>query len=164
MAKSQPKVADIAEILLQEVEFLNRKIKQNTDTQVLLNEKISNLKVPVDTSALESIQKIFYVKTQHQIDSFFREIKKGTETFSTVNKLINSKALQYLILINLILLVGFVISVYIAVNSSVAKSDYNAVVMERDLFDSKLQNITEFFTKNPSAKKSYIKWNENSAK
>jgi hypothetical protein len=164
MAKAQPKVGDLLEILLLEIEKLKSQIAQNGNSQYTLSKKINDISVKVDLTELESIQKQYSIKFQQQFHQFFREINKGNEDFIKINNSIKLKTIRYILILNFILLLGFGISLYIAINNRDYKSKYEQTLQERDSFRNKFYQAVDYFEANPKEKEEFLNWNKKKIK
>ena len=164
MVKAQPKIGDLLEILLVEIEKLKSQIAQNGNSQYTLSKKINDIFVKVDVSELESIQEQYSIKFQQQFHQFFREINKGNENFIKINNSIKFKTIRYLLILNFTLLLGFGISMYIAINNRDYKSKYEQTLQERDSFQNKFYQAVDYFEANPKEKEDFLRWRKKKLK
>jgi hypothetical protein len=56
MAKAQPKVSELVEILLQEVTKLQKSVDANNQTQMHISKKIDETTIKVDVSELQNLE------------------------------------------------------------------------------------------------------------
>ncbi|MDM1456752.1 hypothetical protein HX089_17365 [Myroides odoratimimus] len=99
MAKNQPKLTDITELLLQQVIQLEHTIKQSEKTHLDTIKELSNIKVTVNVAELRRIEKEQRQRLQNDFEQFHREITKNNEKLLKVHKVGSSNRLLYLIII-----------------------------------------------------------------
>ncbi|MDM1085859.1 hypothetical protein [Myroides odoratimimus] len=139
MAKNQPKLTDMTEILFQQVIQLEQTIKQSEKAHLDTISELSNIKVTVNVAELRQIEKEQRQRLQDDFEQFNREITKNNEELLKVHKAISSKRLLYLIILNIFLLLITGFSMYIAVKNTIKKSDYDLLFNEK----AKLRNQLE---------------------
>lgn len=158
MAKAQPKVGDILEILLLEIAELNSQINKNELAQNNLGSKINNLTIKVDASQIKILQDQHQLRYEKHYQNFFRDLKNSTDNFLKINNALKFKTIRYIVIFNLILLVGFGISVYVAGSNSDFKSRYMQSELDKNIYRDKFYNLVNYFEQNPKEKESYLKW------
>ncbi|SDH81937.1 hypothetical protein [Myroides phaeus] len=99
MAKNQPKLTDMTEILLQQVIQLEQTIKQSEKANLDTIKELSNIKVKVNVAELRQIEKEQRQRLQNEFEQFHREITKNNEEFLKFHKAGSSNRLLYLIII-----------------------------------------------------------------
>jgi len=161
MAKTQPKVSELVEILLQQVAVLEKSVNENSQTQIQLSQKINSLNIKVDVTELKSAQKMIKADLQNDFDNFHHQVKMNNVELLKVNKTVSSKKLIYLISLNVFLFITAGTSVYIAIKNSLVKSDFDVLRQEKNVLKNKLNNIELFFSKNQKTAKVYEDWNDN---
>lgn len=107
MAKNQPKLTDMTELLLQQVIQLEHTIKQSEKAHLDTVKELSNIKVTVNIAELRQIEREHRQRLRNEFEQFHREITKKNEEFLKVHKAISSKRLLYLI----VLYVFFLLSI-----------------------------------------------------
>ncbi|SEJ12657.1 hypothetical protein SAMN04488018_1139 [Myroides marinus] len=160
MAKNQPKLTDMTEILLQQVIQLEQTIKQSEKAHLETIEELSNIKVTVNVAELRQIEKEQRQRLQDDFKQFNREITKNNEELLKVHKAVSSKRLLYLIILNifLFLITGF--SLYMAVKNTIDKSEYELIVNEKAKLRNQLENVNQFFIENPKTTKFFKEWSQ----
>lgn len=161
MAKTQPKVTELVEILLQQVAVLEKSVNQNSQTQVQLSKKMDSASTKVDISELKSAQKMIREDFQSEFKNFYYQSNRNNLELLKVHKAVSSKRLFYLIFLNIFLFLLTGTSVYIAIKNSIVKSDFDFLKQEKNIIQNKLYNIELFFSKNPKTAKVYEDWNDN---
>lgn len=131
MAKNQPKLTDMTEILLQQVIQLEQTIKQSEKTHLDTIKELSNIKIPVNIAELRQIEKEQRQRLQNDFDNFHREIAKNNEKLLKVHKAVSSKKLLYLIILNIFLLLATGFSMYVAVKNTIDKSKSEILLNKR---------------------------------
>lgn len=121
MAKNQPKLTDMTELLLQQVIHLEQTIKQSEKAHLDTIKELSNIKVTVNVAELRQIEKEQRQRLQADFDEFHREITKNNEELLKVHKAVSSKRLLYLILLNIFLVLTTGLSMYVAVQNTIDK-------------------------------------------
>ncbi|MDM1370282.1 hypothetical protein [Myroides marinus] len=160
MAKNQPKLTDITELLLQQIIQLEHTIKQTEKAHLETIKELSNIKVTVNVAELRQIEKEQRQRLQSDFEEFHREIKKNNEELLKVHKTISSKRLLYLIVLNIFLLLVTGFSMYVAVKNTIDKSEYELIVNEKAKLRNQLENVNQFFIENPKTAKFFKEWRE----
>ncbi|WP_158963205.1 hypothetical protein [Myroides fluvii] len=153
MAKNQPKLTDMTEILLQQVIQLEQTIKRSEKVHLNTIKELSNIKVTVNVAELRQIEKEQQQRLQDDFEQFHRKITKNNEELLKVHKAVSSKRLFYFILLNIffILTIGF--SMYVTFKNTIDKSEYQILVNEKDELINQLENVNQFFIENPKTTK-----------
>lgn len=160
MAKAQPKVSELVEILLQQVVVLEKSVNQNSQTQILLSKRIENIIVKVNVSELRTLEQTYRVNLQNDFEVFHQQMGKNNVELLKVHKIVSSKRLLYLIFLNIFLLLSTGTAVYIAIKKSISNSNFELLVQEKSKLQDNLENLKLFFNENPKAKKQYENWNK----
>lgn len=158
MAKNQPKLTDMTELLLQQVIQLEQTIKQSEKTHLDTIKELSNIKVTVNVAELRQIEKEQRQQLQNDFDEFHREITKNNEELLKVHKAVSSKRLLYLITLNVFLLFATGFLMYVAVKNTIDKSQYERLANEKEQLINQLENINQFFVENPKTAKFFKEW------
>ena len=77
---------------------------------------------------------------------------------------IKFKTIRYLLILNFTLLLGFGISMYIAINNRDYKSKYEQTLQERDSFQNKFYQAVDYFEANPKEKEDFLRWRKKKLK
>ncbi|KZE77158.1 hypothetical protein HX030_15010 [Myroides odoratimimus] len=160
MAKNQPKLTDMTEILLQQVIQLEQTIKQSEKTHLDTIKELSNIKVTVNVAELRQIEKEQQQRLRNEFEQFHREITKNNEELLKVHKAVSTKRLLYLIVLNIFLLFITGLSMYVAVKNTIDKSQYERLENEKEQLINQLENVNQFFIENPKVAKSFNEWNK----
>ncbi|WP_267740231.1 hypothetical protein [Myroides injenensis] len=160
MAKNQPKLTDMTELLLQQVIKLEQTIKQSEKAHLDTIKELSNIKVTVNVAELRQIEKEQRQRLQNDFEQFNREITKNNEELLKVHKAVSSKRLVYLIILNVILLLTTGLSMYLAVKNTIDKSQYERLASEKRQLRNQLENVNQFFIENPKIAKFFKEWRE----
>lgn len=160
MAKAQPKVSELVEILLQQVAVLEKSVNQNNQTQMLLSKKIENIIIKVNVSELRTLEQTYRGNLQNDFNGFHQQMEKNNVELLKVHKNVSSKRLFYLIFLNIFLILSTGTAVYIAIKKSVLKADFELLVQENNKLQDNLNNVKLFFNENPKATKQYKNWNK----
>ncbi|MDO5857766.1 hypothetical protein Q2490_10760 [Myroides odoratimimus] len=160
MAKTQPKLTDMTELLLQQVIQLEQTIKQSEKAHLDTIKELSNIKVTVNVAELRQIEKELRQRLQNDFEQFHREITKNNEELLKVHKAVSSKRLLYLIIFNIILILTTGFSVYLAVKNTIDKSEYELLVNEKSQLINQLENVNQFFIENPKTTKFFKEWSQ----
>ncbi|MDM1461956.1 hypothetical protein [Myroides odoratimimus] len=160
MAKNQPKLTDMTELLLQQVIQLEQTIKQSEKTHLDTIKELSNIKVTVNVAELRQIEKEQQQRLRNEFEQFHREITKNNEELLKVHKAVSTKRLLYLIVLNIFLLFITGLSMYVAVKNTIDKSQYERLENEKEQLINQLENVNQFFIENPKVAKSFNEWNK----
>lgn len=76
MAKNQPKLTDMTELLLQQIIQLEHTIKQSEKTHLDTIKELSNIKVTVNVAELRQIEKEQRQRLQNSFNEFHQKITK----------------------------------------------------------------------------------------
>lgn len=158
MAKNQPKLTDMTEILCQQVIQLEQTIKHSEKTHLDTIEELKNIKVTVNVTELRQIEKEQCQRLQNDFDEFHREITKNNEKLLKLHKAVSSKRLLYLIVLNLFLVLTTGFSMYVAVKNTIYKSRYERLANEKEQLINQLKNVNQFFIENTKIAKSFKEW------
>lgn len=160
MAKNQPKLTEMTEILLQQVIHLEQTIKQSEKKHLDTIKELSNIKVTVNVAELRQIEKEQRQRLQNGFEEFYREISKNNEELLKVYKAVSSKRLLYLIGMNVVLFLITGFSMFIASKNTIEKSEYERLEKEKGQLINQLENVNQFFNKNPRTAKSFKEWSQ----
>lgn len=158
MAKNQPKLTDMTELLLQQVIQLEQAIKQSEKTHLDTIKELSNIKVTVNIAELRQIEKEQRQRLQNDFDIFHREITKSNQELLKVHKNVSSKRLLYLIVLNIFLVLSSGFSMYIVVKNTIDKSQYQCFADEKGKLINQLESVNQFFVENPKTAKFFKEW------
>lgn len=164
MAKTQPKVSEIVEILLHQVVDLEKSVKQNNQTQNQLSKKLDTANIKVDISELILVQETIRERLQSDFENFYHQTKKNNMELLKVHKAISSKKLFYLVFLTVLLLLTTGVSVYIAIKKSITKTNYELITNENNFLNNKIETFELFLIENPEVIKKYEKWNKYTSK
>ena len=101
MAKQQPTLTEITELLFKQVLYLQETMKQNIAQQVELSKKIKNIEVKVNLSELKKVEEEQTERLHSYLNHFCVRLQAINEQHYKVNKSINSKKILYLVLLNI---------------------------------------------------------------
>lgn len=160
MAKTQPKLTDLTEILLHQIIQVEKTIKQNAQTQVSLIQKLDNVQVKVNVGELRSIEQENRDRLRNDFKGFHQEITKSNQELLKVHKAVSSKRLLYLIGMNVVLFLITGFSMFIASKNTIEKSEYECLENEKGQLINQLENVNQFFIKNPRTAKSFKDWSQ----
>ncbi|MGG5505850.1 MULTISPECIES: hypothetical protein [unclassified Myroides] len=160
MAKNQPKLTDMTELLLHQVMQLQQTIKQSEKTHLDTIKELSNIKVTVNVAELRQIEKEQRKRLLNDFEEFHLEITKNNEELLKVHKAVSSKRLLYLIGLNIFLLLTTGFSMYIVVKNTIEKSEYEILVNEQTKLRNQLENVNQFFIENPKISTTFQDWNQ----
>ncbi|MEK6525138.1 hypothetical protein [Myroides odoratimimus] len=160
MAKNQPKLTDMTELLLQQVIQLEHTIKQSEKTHLDTIKELSNIKVTVNIAELRQIEKEQRQRLQDTFEEFHREITENNEKLLKVYKAISSKRLLYLILLNIFLVLTTGFSMYVAVKNTIDKSEHELLISEKANLNNQLGIVNQFFIENPKISNTFQDWNQ----
>ncbi|MGG5570619.1 hypothetical protein [Myroides odoratimimus] len=160
MAKTQPKLTDLTEILLQQVIQLEQTIKQSEQAHLDTFKELSNIKVTVNVAELRQLEKEQRQRLQSDFEAFHREITKNNEKLLKLHKAVSSKRLLYLIVLNIFLLLTTGFSMYVAIKNTIDKSQYERLANEKQQLINQLENVNQFLIENPKIAKSFKEWSQ----
>ena len=160
MAKNQPKLTDMTEILLQQVMQLEQTIRQSEKAHLETIEELSNIKVTVNVAELRQIEKEQSQRLQNDFEEFHREITKNNEELFKVHKAVSSKRLLYLIVLNIFLVLTTGLSMYLAVKNTIEKSEYEQLINEREQLINQIERVNQFFSENPKISRFFKEWSK----
>ena len=75
-----------------------------------------------------------------------------------VHKVVSSKRLLYLTVLNIFLVLTTGFSMYVAVKNTIEKSRYERLANEKEQLINQLKNVNQFFIENPRTAKSFKEW------
>lgn len=112
MAKQQPTLTELTELLFQQVVYLQETMKQNIAQQTELSHKINSIEVKVNLSELKKVEKQQTERLSSYLDHFCVRLQAINEQHYKVNKSINSKKILYLVLLNIFFFLVTCFSIY----------------------------------------------------
>lgn len=160
MAKPQPKVSDLVEILLQQVNALQKSVDQNNKIQYYLSAKIDKTVITVDTTEMERLNANYSNKLSSDFNNYIKQFEKRNEELLKTSKYFSSKKIGYLVGLNIFLILSTAISMYTAMDSVVVESHYINLKIENKTLQGQVENVKSFFEQNPKTAKMYRKWNK----
>ncbi|EKB06369.1 hypothetical protein AS361_15890 [Myroides marinus] len=101
MAKYQPTLTELTELLFKQVVYLQETMKQNIAQQTELSNKINRIEVKVNLSELKKVEEEQTERLASYLDHFCVRLQAINEQHYKLNKSINSKKILYLILLNI---------------------------------------------------------------
>ncbi|GAQ13474.1 hypothetical protein MODO_1129 [Myroides odoratimimus] len=101
MAKQQPTLTELTELLFQQVVYLQETMKRNIAQQTELSKKIKNIEVKVNVSELRKVEEEQTERIHSYLNHFCVRLQAINEQHYKVNKSINSKKILYLVLLNI---------------------------------------------------------------
>lgn len=159
MAKqSQPKVSEMIEVLIQQHQKSDSINNQISESLVTLVDLIKHTQLKVDVSELQRIEKENCEKRYTDFEIFHRETRKNNNELLKVHKVVSSKRMLYVILLNVFLLLVTGLSMYVAINNSIEKSEFESQVEQQKELKVQIENLDRFFSENPKAFSQYKKW------
>ncbi len=149
MAKNQPKLTDITEILLQQVIKLEQTIKQSQKAHLDTIKKLENIHVKVNVAELRQSEQESREQLKNDFENFHQKTTKNNQELLKIHKIVSSKRLLYLIILNVFLLLVTGLSMYRAVKNTIKRSEYDLLLDENAKLSNQLENINQFFNENP---------------
>lgn len=101
MAKQQPTLTELTELLFQQVVYLQEIMKRNIAQQTSLSDKINSIEIKVNLSELKKVEEQQTERLASYLDHFCVRLQTINEQHYKVNKSINSKKILYLVLLNI---------------------------------------------------------------
>jgi len=95
-----------------------------------------------------------------QSQNYLQQINKSSKHFEKLLQNFNTKNLTYLLILNLFFFLTSGISIYIAIKKSIDKNKLLEIQKENEELNSKILNVSYFFTENPKSLKNYKKWHK----
>ncbi|WHT40369.1 hypothetical protein QNH98_07235 [Myroides sp. mNGS23_01] len=162
MAKHQPTLTELTELLFKQVVYLQETIKQNIAQQTELSNKINSIEVKVNLSELRNLETKNRERLQNDFTAFQFKLVESKEELLKVYRAISNKKMFYLIALNIFLLFTSGVSMYIAIGKSVDSSKHNQLVEINKRADLELNLLNQFFKENPKNYEVYKKWENRS--
>lgn len=104
MAKQQPTLTELTELLFKQVVYLQETMKQNIAQQTELSDKINSIEVKVDLSELRNLETKNRERLQNDFTAFQSKLVDNKEELLKVYTAISNKKMFYLIALNIFLL------------------------------------------------------------
>ncbi|MDM1461324.1 hypothetical protein HX065_14975 [Myroides odoratimimus] len=158
MAKHQPTLTELTELLFKQVVYLQETMKQNIAQQTELSDKINSIEVKVNLSELRNLETKNRERLQNDFTLFQSKLVDSKEELLKVYRAISYKKMFYLIALNVFLLFTSGVSIYIAIDKSIDSSDYNQLIEKTKKLDLEISNLNQFFKENPKNYEVYKKW------
>lgn len=161
MAKHQPTLTELTELLFKQVVYLQETMKQNIAQQTELSNKINSIEVKVNLSELRNLETKNRERLQNDFTAFQFKLIESKEELLKVYRAISNKKMFYLIALNIFLLFTSGLSMYIAIDKSIISSDYHQLIEKTKRLDFEIYNLNQFFKENPKNYEVYRKWTNN---
>ncbi|WP_121966975.1 hypothetical protein [Myroides sp. N17-2] len=158
MAKHQPTLTELTELLFKQVVYLQETMKQNIAQQTELSNRINSFEVKVNLSELRNLETENRERLQNDFTTFQSKLVDNKEELLKIYNAISNKKMLYLIALNVFLLLTSGLSMYIAIGKSIDNYDYNQLIEENKRFDLELNHLDQFFKENPKNFEVYKKW------
>ncbi|MBB1139026.1 MULTISPECIES: hypothetical protein [Myroides] len=101
MAKKQPTLIELTELLFKQVVYLQETMKQNIAQQTELSKRIKNIEVKVNVSELKKVEEEQTERLHSYLNHFCVRLQAINEQHYKLNRSINSKKILYLVLLNI---------------------------------------------------------------
>ena len=164
MAKHQPTLTELTELLFKQIVYLQETMKQNIAQQTELSNRINSFEVKVNLSELRNLETQNREKLQNDFTTFQSKLVESKEEFLKVYRTISNKKMLYLIALNIFLLFTSGVSMYVAIGKSVDNSNYEKLIDDNKKTDLELNLLNQFFKENPKNYEVYKKWKNNTSK
>lgn len=164
MAKHQPTLTEITELLFKQVVYLQETMKQNIAQQTELADKINSIEVKVNLSELRNLETKNREGLQNDFTAFQSKLIHSKEELLKVYRAISNKKMFYLIALNIFLLFTSGLSMYIAIDKSIDSSKHEKLIDDNKKADLELNHLNQFFKENPKNYEAYKKWENRSKK
>ncbi|MEC4041907.1 hypothetical protein [Myroides odoratimimus] len=158
MAKQQPTLTELTELLFKQVVYLQETMKQNIAQQTELSNKINSIEVKVNLSELRNLETKNRERLQNDFTKFQFKLIESKEELLKVYRAISNKKMFYLIALNIFLLFTTGVSMYIAIDKTINSSDYNHLIEANSKVNLELNHLNQFFKENPKNYEVYKKW------
>lgn len=158
MAKHQPTLTELTELLFKQVVYLQETMKQNISQQTELSNKINSIEVKVNLSELRNLETKNRERLQNDFTAFQFKLVESKEELLKVYRAISNKKMFYLIVLNIFLLFTSGVSMYIAIGKSVDSSKHEQLVEINKKANLELNLQNQFFKENPKNYEVYKKW------
>lgn len=159
--KSQPKVSDLVEVLIQQITEYENTMKQRNE---ILSESISKLKymkVDFNVEELDAMKKSNRQLLKVDFEEFHDKTVSNNQKLLKVYKKISSKKLLYFVIVNILFLSIAGVSIYIAVKNSVKKTHLETITKERDKLKRNTLMYDTYFSENQTEDAKFEKWLKN---
>ncbi|MEK6510640.1 hypothetical protein [Myroides odoratimimus] len=158
MAKKQPTLTELTELLFQQVVYLQETMKRNIAQQTELSHKINSIEVKVNLSELHNLETKNRERLQNDFTVFQFKLVESKEELLKIYRAISNKKMFYLIALNIFLLFTSGVSMYIAIDKSIDSSKYDQLIEDNKKADLELNHLNQFFKENPKNYEVYKKW------
>lgn len=158
MAKQQPTLTELTELLFKQVVYLQETMKQNIAQQTELSDKINSIEVKVNLSELRNLETKNRERLQNDFALFQSKLGDSKEELLKVYRAISNKKMFYLIALNIFLLFTSGVSMYIAIVKSVNSSKHGQLIEINKKVGLELNHLNQFFKENPKNYEVYKKW------
>ncbi|MEK6522468.1 hypothetical protein [Myroides odoratimimus] len=158
MARHQPTLTELTELLFKQVVYLQETMKQNIAQQTELSNKINSIEVKVNLSELRNLETKNRERLQNDFTAFQFKLVDSKEELLKVYRAISNKKMFYLIALNIFLLFTSGVSMYIAIGKSVDSSKHEKLIEDNKKADLEFNLLNQFFIENPKNYEVYKKW------
>lgn len=162
MAKqTQPKVSELVEVLIQQLSQFEKVINDRNTILTKSISKLNNIQIKInneDFIELEQINESNREALDDDFKNFHKQTVKNNIELLKIHENVSSKRLLYLIIINIFLFSVTGLSMYVAINNQVNKTEYNALVKEKNDLREYINITNDFFSKNPKTEVYFRDW------
>ena len=162
MAKqTQPKVSELVEVLIQQLSQFEKVINDRNTILTKSISKLDDIQIEInneDFIELEQINESNRQTLNNDFKNFHKQTVKNNTELLKIHKNVSSKRLLYLIIINIFLFSVTGLSMYVAINNQINKTEYNALVKEKNELREYVNITNDFFSKNPKTEAYFRDW------
>lgn len=162
MAKqTQPKVSELVEVLIQQIAQFENVLNKRNDILSKSISKLNDIQIEInneDFIELEQINQANRKALNDDFNNFHKQTVKNNTELLKIHKNVSSKRLLYLIIINVFLFSVTGLSMYVAINNQINKTEYNALVKEKNDLKEVINITNDFFSKNPKTEAYFRDW------
>ncbi len=160
MAKQQPQLQDLVEILIQCTSTLTASVKNNSKEQIELKKSIDSINLKPDLSELKINQNDFYKTITLNSQNPVKEMSGEFKQFQNFLNQYKSTTINYLVLSNFLFFFVASFAIYVAVDMKF--QNQSLIELEQKNIDLVRQCniISKFFDENPKNFKKYQTWSK----
>ena len=162
MAKqTQPKVSELVEVLIQQLSQFEKVINDRNTILTKSISKLNDIQIEInneDFIELEQMNESNRQTLNDDFKKFHKQMVKNNTELLKIHKNVSSKRLLYLIIINIFLFSVTGLSMYVAINNQINKTEYNALVKEKNELREYVNITNDFFSKNPKTESYFRDW------
>lgn len=159
MAKqSKPKVSELVEILIQQMNEFQMVTKERNEVLVNSISKLKNIKVDFNVAELEAMKQSNREVLRKDFENFHAQTIRNNKELLSVHRKVSSNKLLYLTVLNILIFLSANTMLYVTYSGSIDKSQVESLMIENKRLKNQAESIDRYFNENKEVPLKYKEW------